>query len=146
MKCETSSRAVLLATGCGSTTSSSDQLSRTEFRARANHICSELIRREKPDVNSTSKDALDRNLGRLDSALSDLDGLHPPAGDEGRYRALLTNFRKGVAFFRANESILILLTQQLQKHPSDTATAARYDHLVRPFVHDIRAARTLIEP
>src|SRR5947209_1838987 len=102
------SGAVLLATGCGS---SSHQLSKGEFQGRANHICSDLIHREKPDVNSTSKAALDRNLGRLDSALSDLDGLHPPASDEGRYRALLTNFRKGVAFFKANESILILLTR-----------------------------------
>ncbi|MGZ4339116.1 MAG: hypothetical protein ACXVQ3_03570 [Gaiellaceae bacterium] len=72
--------------------------------------------------------------------MNDLDGLHPPASDAGRYQALLTNFKKGVAFFKANESILILLTRQLQKHPSDTATAARYDQLVRPFVHDIQVA------
>lgn len=129
--------AALLVAGCGS---SSHQLSKAEFQARANHICSDLIHREKPDVNSTSKAALDRNLGRLNSALSDLNGLHPPAGDAGRYRALLQNFGRAVAFFKANESILILLTRALQKHPSDTATTARYDQLVRPFVHDIQAA------
>lgn len=132
------SGAVLLATGCGS--SSSQQLSKAEFQARANHICSDLTRREKPDVSSTSRAALDRNISRLDSALGDLDGLHPPASDAARYQALLTNFRKGVDFFKANESILILLTRQLQKHPGDNATAARYDQLVRPFVHDIQQA------
>jgi hypothetical protein len=131
------SGAVLLATGCGS---SSQQLSKAEFQTRANHVCSDLTRREKPDVSSTSRAALDRNISRLDSALGDLDDLHPPASDAARYQALLTNFRKGVGFFKANESILILLTRQLQKHPADNATAARYDQLVRPFVHDIQQA------
>jgi hypothetical protein len=97
--------AALLAAGCGG----SKQLSQAEFQAKANHICSDLSRREKPDVHSTSRAALDRNISRLD-------------------------------FFKANESILILLTRQLQKHPGDNATAARYDQLVRPFVHDIRQA------
>jgi hypothetical protein len=130
--------AALIAAGCGG--SSSHQLSKAEFQARANHTCSDLIRREKPDVNSTSRAALDRNIARLDSALSDLNGLNPPASDAGRYRALLQNFGKAVAFFKANESILILLTRQLQKHPNDAATSARYAQLVRPFVDDIRAA------
>jgi hypothetical protein len=128
----------LIAAGCGG--SSSQQLSKAEFQARANHTCSDLIRSEKPDVNSTSRAALDRNLARLDSALSDLNGLHPPASDAGRYRALLQNFGKAVAFFKANESILILLTRQQQEHPNDAATSARYAQLVRPFVDDIRAA------
>jgi hypothetical protein len=128
--------AALLAAGCGG----SKQLSQAEFQAKANHICSDLSRREKPDVHSTSRAALDRNISRLDSALSDLNDLHPPASDAARYQALVTNFKKGVDFFKANESILILLTRQLQKHPGDNATAARYDQLVRPFVHDIRQA------
>jgi hypothetical protein len=128
--------AALLAAGCGG----SKQLSQAEFQAKANHICSDLSRREKPDVHSTSRAALDRNISRLDSALSDLNDLHPPASDAARYQALVTNFKKGVDFFKANESILILMTRQLQKHPGDNATAARYDQLVRPFVHDIRQA------
>src|SRR4029077_2282450 len=66
--------AALLAAGCGS----SKQLCKGEFQAKANHICSDLRRREKPDVSSTSRAALDRNISRLDSALSDLNGLHPP--------------------------------------------------------------------
>jgi hypothetical protein len=131
--------AALLAAGCGGG-NSNQQLSKAEFQTRANHICSDLRRREKPDVSSTSRVALDRNISRLESALSDLNGLHPPASDKTRYQALLTNFSKAVDFFKANESILILLTRQLQKHPGDNATAARYDQLVRPFVEDIRQA------
>jgi len=132
--------AVLLAAGCGGGGVGGKRLSRTEFRSQANHICSDLNRKEQPDLGSTSKAGIDRNLDRLDSALSDLDRLNPPAADEARFRAFLRDFKRSVAFFKAKENLLILLTRQLQAHPSDSHTTARYEALVRPFVQDIRAA------
>ena len=134
------SGAVLLSTGCGGGEGGGDRLSRPEFRSRANHICTDLNRREQPDLGSTSKAAIGRNLGRLDSALSDLARLHPPAAAESRYRAFLRDFRHSVAFFREKEPLLILLTRQMRAHPSDSRTTTRYQALVRPFVQDIRAA------
>jgi hypothetical protein len=135
------SGAVLLSTGCGGAGSSDgDRLSRAEFLTRANQICTDLNRKEQPDLGSTSKAGIDRNLDRLDSALSDLEDVNPPAADEAHYRAFLRNFKQSVAFFREKEQLLILLTRQMQAHPTDSRTSARYQTLVRPFVDDIRAA------
>jgi hypothetical protein len=136
------SGAVLLSTGCGGGggRGDGDRLSRSEFLSRGNHICSDLNRKEQPDLGSTSKAGIDRNLTRLDSALSDLARLHPPAADDSHYRAFLRHFQHSVAFFREKESLLILLTRQMRAHPSDSHTSARYETLVRPFVQDIRAA------
>jgi hypothetical protein len=135
------SGAVLLATGCGGSGSGGgDRLSKPEFRSRANQICRDLNRKEQPDLGATSKAGIDRNLARLDSALSDLARVNPPAADEARYRAFLRNFKHSVAFFREKEQLLILLTRQMQAHPSDHHTTARYQALVRPFVQEIRVS------
>jgi hypothetical protein len=134
------SGAVLLATGCGGGSGGGDRLSRTEFRSRANHICTDLNRKEQPDLGATTKAGIDRNLSRLDSAVDDLEGLNPPAADEGRYRAFVRNFKDSVAFFREKESLLITLTRQMRAHPTDSRTTARYEALVRPFVAQIRVA------
>lgn len=131
--------AVLLSAGCGGG-GGDKRLSRPEFQRRANQICTDLRRREKPDLGSTSKAGVDRNLNRLDGALNDLARLNPPAADESRYRTFLHQFRRGVDFARAKEPLLILLTRQMRAHPTDSHTAAQYDTLVRPFVEDIRVA------
>ena len=132
--------AVLLAAGCGG--SSSHGLSEAAFRSQANHICSDLTRREKPDLASTAKASVDRNLDRIDSAVSKLEALDPPTRDETRYQALLTSFKRSVAFVRANERRLITMTQRLRANPSDSRTTAQYQHLVRPFVQDVQRAGT----
>ena len=132
------SAAVLLATGCGG--GSGDRLSRSEFQSRANGICTDLNRKEQPDLGATTKAGIDRNLERLDSAVSDLARVNPPAADERRYRAFVSSFKRSVAFFREKEPLLILLTRQMQAHPSDSRTTARYQTLVRPFVEEIRVA------
>jgi hypothetical protein len=133
------SGAVLLSTGCGGG-GRGDRLSKGEFQSRANHICTELNRKEQPDLGATTKVGIDRNLARLDSAVSDLAGLNPPAADESRYRNFVRNFKRSVAFFREKEPLLILLTRQMRAHPSDSRTTARYQTLVRPFVQEIRVA------
>jgi hypothetical protein len=134
-----SAAAVLLSAGCGG--SGGDQrLSKSEFQSRANQICTDLRHREQPDLGSTSKAGIDRNLDRLDDALDDLARLNPPAADESRYRTFLDNFRRGVDFAREKEPLLIVLTRQMRTHPSDTHTTERYETLVRPFVEDIRVA------
>jgi hypothetical protein len=132
--------AVLLATGCGGGSGDGGRLSRTEFQSRANHICTDLNRKEQPDLGATTKAGIDRNLARLDSAVSDLARLNPPAADEAHYRAFVRSFKRSVAFFREKEPLLILLTRQMRAHPSDSRTTARYETLVRPFVQEIRVA------
>jgi hypothetical protein len=131
--------AVLLLTSCGSG-DGSHRLSEAAFRSRANHICSELTRQEKPDLGSTSKVAVDRNLGRIDSALSQLEGLRPPAHDEQRYRAMLTSFKRSVAFVKANEPRLIQMARDLRSHPSDRGGFMRYARLFRPFLQEVAIA------
>lgn len=132
--------AALLLAGCGGGGSSSQHLSAAEFRAQANQICSELQTDEKPDLGSSTKAAVDRNLTRIDAALTKLDGLDPPASDQKRYRDLLTRFRRSVAFVRANQAHLIQLTRELRKNPSDTTTLAQYQQLVSHFTGDVRVA------
>jgi gas vesicle protein len=129
------SAAVLLAAGCGgsSTSRSSQQLSASEFRARANHICNELNRQVQPDLASKSKAAVDRNLGRIDSALAQLKSLNPPASHRATYRDMLTNFQRSIAFVKTNEGHLILLARHLRAHPTDVRAKAEYQQLVRPF-------------
>jgi hypothetical protein len=135
--------AVLLAAGCGGSSSGgNDKLTKAELQSRANQICRQLARQQRPDVSSNSKAALDRTLRRIDSALSQLAALHPPAGEAQRYQTLLASFRRSVAFVRENELLVIQLGQQLQANPADTRTRARYEHLVRPFVKNIRVATT----
>jgi hypothetical protein len=129
-----------LVAGCGGGSSSSQQLSPTAFRTQANQICGDLRTDEKPDLGSTTKEAVDRNLTRIDDALTKLDALNPPASDEQQFRDLLTRFRRSVAFVRANEAHLIQLTHQLQKNPSDTNAAAAYQRLVSHFASDVRTA------
>jgi hypothetical protein len=131
--------AVLLAAGCGSGGSKSN-LSKAEFQSRANQICRQLARQQRPDVSSTSKAALDRTLHRIDSALSRLEALDPPAADAQRYQTLMASFRRSVAFVRENELLVVQLGQQLQANPADLRTRARYEHLVKPFVRNIRVA------
>ena len=131
---------VLLSAGCGGSGGGDQRLSKSEFQSRANQICTDLRRREQPDLGSTSKAGIDRNLDRLDDALNDLSRLNPPAADESRYRTFLDNFRRGVDFAREKEPLLITLTRQMRAHPSDTHTTERYQTLVRPFVEDIRVA------
>jgi hypothetical protein len=130
----------LLLAGCGSGSGSTQQLSPTAFRTQANQICRDLRTSEKPDLGSTTKAAVDRNLTRIDDALTKLDALNPPASDKQQYRDLLTRFRRSVAFVRANEAHLIQLTHQLQKNPSDTNVAAQYQRLVSHFAGDVRTA------
>jgi hypothetical protein len=129
--------AVLALAGCGG---GGHKLSDTAFRTRANHICSELSREEKPDLASTSKAGIDRNLRRIDSALSELQDLHPPADDEQHYGDLLRNFNRVDAFVKANEVRLIRMEQHLRVHPSDSAALARYERLVRPYVRNLELA------
>ena len=131
--------AVLLAAGCGSG-GGSDTLSKAEFQRRANQICRQLTRQEQPDASSTSKAGLDRNLHRIDSALSQLEDLDPPATDAQRYRSMLASFKRSDAFVKENELRLIQLAHQLQLHPSDVHTRAQYEQLVRPFVENVRVA------
>jgi hypothetical protein len=114
---------VLLAAACGG---SSSRLSQARFQAKANHICSELNRQEQPDLSSNAKDAIDRNLGRIDSALGQLRGLRPPADEETRYQELLKSFERTTAFVKANESQLIELTRKLRASASDPQDSARY--------------------
>jgi hypothetical protein len=133
--------AVLLSAGCGSG-GGSDTLSKAEFQRRANQICRQLTRQEQPDASSASKAGLDRNLRRIDSALSRLEDLDPPAADEQRYRTLLASFRRSEAFVKENELRVIQLAHQLQLHPNDVNTRARYEQLVRPFVENVRVAAT----
>jgi hypothetical protein len=134
------SGAVVLATGCGGGSGGGDRLSKSEFQSRANGICTDLNRKEQPDLGATTKAGIDRNLDRLDSAVSDLARVNPPAADERRYRAFVNSFKRSVAFFREKEPLLILLTRQMRAHPSDSRTTARYQTLVRPFVEEIRVA------
>jgi hypothetical protein len=128
---------VLLAAACGG---SSSRLSQARFQAKANHICSELNRQEQPDLSSNEKDAIDRNLGRIDSALGQLRGLRPPADEETRYQELLKSFERTTAFVKANESQLIELTRKLRASASDPQDSARYGRLVRPYVQQLRIA------
>jgi len=131
--------AVLLAAGCGSG-GGSHTLSKAAFQSRANQICRQLTRQEQPDVSSTSKASLDRNLGRIDAALGRLEALDPPASDAQRYQTLLASFRRSDAFVKENELRVIQLAHQLQSDPSDTSARARYEQLVLPFVENIRVA------
>ena len=133
--------AVLLSTACGGG-GGGQPLSETTFRSRANNICKDLTRQQQPDLTTNSKAAIDRNLGRIDSALSQLKRLHPPARDESRYRHLLTSFQRSVDFVRSHEATLIRLTDQMRAHPSDSHLTAQYRTLVRPFVLEIRLAST----
>ncbi len=130
---------VLLAAACGG---SSSRLSQARFQAKANHICSELNRQEQPDLSSNAKDAIDRNLGRIDSSLGQLRGLRPPADEETRYQELLKSFERTTAFVKANESQLIELTRKLRASASDPQDSARYGRLVRPYVQQLRIAGT----
>jgi hypothetical protein len=129
--------AVLLSTGCGGGSSSSDRLSQAEFQTRANQICNKVRGHEKP---STSKEGTDRNLGLVESALSDLQGLRPPTKDEARYQDLLTRFKRALAFVKANEARLLSLGERLRANPSDTLTAAAYRRLVQPYVKEAQRA------
>ena len=127
----------LLTAGCGGSGGGDNQrLSHSEFQGRANHICTKLRQQEQPDIGSTAKSSIDRNLGRIDSAVSDLERLQPPQADQARYRHLLKTFKRTIAFVKAKEPLLIRLTTQMQAHPSDTHLTARYQSLVRPFVRD----------
>ena len=135
--------AALLAAGCGGGGGSSgggQPLSHSELQSHANDICTKLKQEEQPDLASSSKDAIDRNLGRIDSALSDLQRLEPPQQDAARYKDLLTRFRRTAAFVKANEARLIRLTNALKAHPSDSRTDAQYQALVRPFVEEAKRA------
>jgi len=127
---------VLLAAGCGGGSGGGQRLSHAEFQSQANHICTHLRREEQPDLGSTAKSGLDRNLDRIDSAVSDLERLQPPAADAARFRGLLKTFKQAIAFVRANEAHLITLTRQMQSHPSDSHLTAEYQRLVAPFVRD----------
>ncbi len=131
--------AALLLAGCGGG-SSKKHLAAAVFGPQANQICSDLQTDEKPDLGSSTKAAVDRNLTRIDSALTKLNGLDPPAADQQRYQDLLTRFRRSVAFVRANQAHLIQLTRQLRKDPSDTTTLAQYQQLVSHFADDVRVA------
>jgi hypothetical protein len=134
--------AVVLSAGCGGSGggSSSHRLSAAAFRSQGNQICTDLNRQEKPDIGSTSKAAIDRNLDRIDSALGKLKDLEPPTRDESHFRAMLKHFEQSVAFIRSHEVGMIHLTQQLQKHPSDATTRAQYQSLVRPLVQEVQLA------
>lgn len=135
--------AVLLSTGCGggggssSTTTSSDRLSEAAFQARANQICTHIRSQEKP---STTKAGTDTNLALVDSALSELQSLTPPAKDEAKYQDLLTNFKQALAFVKANEARLLSLGERLRANPSDTRVAAAYRRLVQPYVKQAQRA------
>jgi hypothetical protein len=131
--------AVLFTAGCGGGT---HRLSEAAFRTRANHICTDLSRKESPDLASTSKAGIDRNLARIDSALSQLERLHPPASDEQRYGDLLTRFKRSVTFVKANEERLIEIARKLRADPSDRQTFAQYQRLAGPFIRDVRTAGT----
>ena len=130
---------VLLATGCGGGGGGDKPLSRADFQKQANHICAKLTEQEKPDIGSTAKAGIDRNLDRIDSAVSDLERLQPPAADRARFRHLLTTFKRTVAFVKAKELLLIKLTKQMEAHPSDSRLTAQYQTLVRPFIHDAQS-------
>jgi hypothetical protein len=132
---------VLLAAGCGGG-GGDKRLSRAEFQKQANHICAKLTEQEKPDIGSTAKAGIDRNLDHIDSAVSDLERLQPPAADQARFRHLLKTFKRTVAFVKEKEVILIRLTKQMQTHPSDSRLTAQYQTLVRPFIHDAQSLGT----
>jgi hypothetical protein len=130
--------AVLLATGCGGGGSSSgDRLSEAEFQSRANQICTKVRDQEKP---STTKEGTDRNLGLVESALSDLQDLKPPKEHEAQYQDLLTNFQRALAFVKANESRLLSLGARFRANPSDPRVAAAYRRLVQPYVKEAQRA------
>ena len=131
--------AVLLSTGCGGGSSSSDRLSEAEFQSRANQICTKVRNQEKP---STSKEGTDRNLGLVESALSDLQDLKPPAEHEAKYQELLTNFQRALAFVKANEARLLSLGERYRANPSDARVAAAYRRLVQPYVKEAQRAAT----
>jgi hypothetical protein len=132
--------AVLLAAGCGGGGGGRQRLSEADFRTRANHVCDELNRQEKSDLGSTSKASVDRDLSRIDSAVSQLEALRLPARDATRYRALLKHFKRSVALVRAKEPLLIQLARDLRLHPSDARTMARYERIFRPFLQNLARA------
>jgi hypothetical protein len=131
---------VLLAAACGGGNSGSDRLTQAEFQTKANHICRELNKQEQPDLSTNSKDAVDRNLSRIDSAIGQLKGLRPPADSDARFQELLKSFEQTAAFVRAHESVLIELTRQQQAKASDPRVIARYERLVRPFLRELQIA------
>jgi hypothetical protein len=132
----------LLAAGCGGGSGGGQTLSHADFQSQANHVCAKLSQQEKPDIGSTAKSSIDRNLDRIDSAVSDLERLQPPAADQARFRHLLATFKRTIAFVKAKEVLLIHLTKQMQSHPSDSHLTAQYQNLVRPFIHDAQSLGT----
>lgn len=132
--------AALLAAGCGSGGGSGHRLSETGFRSQANHICSELTRQAK--AGSSSESGVQQSFARVDAAVGRLEGLDPPAKDAPQYHELLTNFKQGVAFLKANRQHVIQMLKRLSANPSDRTLLSRYRRLIRPFEEEIQRAAT----
>ncbi len=86
---------VLVAAGCGGGgPSASGQLSASEFKSKANAICSDLKDKTKNLSNAQDFDAV---LNATNDSLKKLKALQPPAALKARYQAYLDSVDAGIA-------------------------------------------------
>jgi hypothetical protein len=140
--------ATLLCIGCGGS-----RLSESALRAKANGICTKL-NGQTESVKIPTRHALEAGIAAVQSGITQLARLRPPARDEATYTDFLARLRSGLAFIKAKGPQLVALEQALEKTMPRrigdygpglafhrlSQVAGRETTLVRPLEQDVRIA------
>jgi hypothetical protein len=119
---------VLLCAACGSGT-----LSASDFRHKANGICTDL-QKQTSSLNSLTKRSLDRGIASVGTAITRLQRLRPPGSEQQTYRDFLNRMRLILAFIKVNEPKLIAIEHEIEtvkSAPTTRAGARQFEHIAQ---------------
>ena len=109
-----------------------------DYGSRANAICITLV--SQTAGNGTGNAGIRQNAAALDTALSGLEQLVPPATVSARYSDLLANFKAAVELYKINLSKFIRLNNKLKANPNDKTAEKQLVHLQAPISRNLQAA------
>jgi cytochrome c556 len=111
--------------GCGGGSHPSPRVRHSDFRARANAICTNLTAKEKGDPPATTEAGVRTKIAQIDAAVAQLQQLSPPASEHKRYRDMIAAFKRGDAFVKANVHRLFQLAKKAG--PNNPKALAQYN-------------------
>ena len=121
---------VAVLAGCGGSGSNVQP----NYGSLANGICGKFS-----DATKSNPDSAKR-IQAIETALSGLQGLHPPTTVQTMYTHLLYHFKIATVLLKANIDELGRLAKRIDKHPNDKVAARRYARIAGRIQRHLRLA------